>query len=767
MMKKISLLLLLFLSYQLSAQQVSIIPQPVKLILHEGHFTIDKNTSLQLDEKKPGLKNAVVFFSAFIKNISGITLPVNGKQSKKIDFRIKTIPEVGDEGYLLSVTPQRIIISANNSKGILYGIQSLMQTLPAIRTNAALKIPSMEITDYPRFSYRGMHLDVSRHFFSPDLVKEYIDLLSMYKFNRFHWHLSDDQGWRLEIKKYPKLTSVGAWRAGRRGIPWSLSQPTQPGEPESYGGYYTQQQVKDIVKYAADRNITIIPELDVPGHSAAAIAAYPFLSCSGVEQPMITGGVYPKDISSTLCAGKDSVYTFFKNVLTEVMALFPSTYIHIGGDEVDKSSWTKDSACQRLMRKESLKDVNELQSYFIQQMEKFLNSHGRKLIGWDEILEGGLAPDATVMSWRGISGGIAAAKMHHNVVMTPGEPLYFDHYQAGPEGEPVAFGGMNTLKMVYDYDPVPKELNAVEAKYILGAQANLWAENVSSFSHVEYMVLPRMLALAEAVWTPLDKKNYQDFYKRVQQHFVAFDQKGMNYCEGNYNVAFIPQAENGKLKVALTSEIPGSKIYYTTDGSYPGVTSELFTSPISIDSSILVKAIVAVNGVVKSRVPSEQSFVQDKVSGLPVLYQFPPSRYYPANGPNSLTDGIRGRHAVNRYWHGFAGTDLVATIELPQPATIHEVTAGFLQRYSDWIFLPQNMEVEVSDDGKQFTKVGEVVNTISPNEKESIIKDFKVSFSPMQCRYIRVTAKNLGVCPQGHPGEGKPAWLFADEIIVQ
>lgn len=767
MNNKFGLLIVFFICLQIKAQEVSIIPQPVKLELHEGHFTIDRNTSLQYDVKQAGLKNAASFFSKFVRNVSGINLPVNGKHSKKIQLIIKNIPEVGNEGYHLLVSPKTIQIEANNAKGILYGVQSLMQTLPAIRTNTSLNIPAMTIIDYPRFSYRGMHLDVSRHFFSPELVKEYIDLMSMYKFNTFHWHLSDDQGWRLEIKRYPKLTSIGAWRADRRGIPWSMSQPSQPGEPENYGGYYTQQQVKEIVQYAADRNITIIPELDVPGHSASAIAAYPFLSCTGAEQPMITGGVYPKEIISTLCVGKDSVYTFFKNVLTEVMALFPSTYIHIGGDEVDKTSWTKDSACQRLMRKENLKDVNELQSYFIRQMEHFLNSHGRKLIGWDEILEGGLAPDATVMSWRGISGGIAAARMHHHVVMTPGEPLYFDHYQAGPEGEPVAFGGMNTLKMVYDYDPVPKELNTGEAKYILGAQANLWAENVSSHAHVEYMVLPRMLALAEAVWSPLEQKNYDNFYKKVQYNFARFDQLGINYCEGNYNVSFVPGSEHGKLSVTLSSEIPGSKIYYSTDGSYPGVGSTVYSEPVSIDSSILVRAVVVVNGVIKSKVPSEQSFVKDKVSGLPVLYKFPPSRYYPANGPNSLTDGIRGRHAVNRYWHGFAGTDLVATIEFPRAMTIQTVTAGFLQRYSDWIFLPQNMEVEISDDGRQFTKVGEVKNNVSPNVKESVIKDFTVSFSPMQCRYIRVTAKNLGVCPPGHPGEGKPAWLFTDEIMVR
>lgn len=765
-MKKIFLILFLSFSLHSIAQPVAIIPKPVKMELKEGSFTIDRNTSLEFDSKLSTLRNTASFFSNFVNDVSGIRLHQHWKNGKKIFLRIRKEKVIGDEGYLLSVTPQSIVITANDPKGIFYGIQTLIQTLPKERTNAVLQIPSMEITDYPRFQWRGMHLDVARHFFTPNTIKMYIDLLSAYKFNTFHWHLSDDQGWRLEIKKYPKLTSVGAWRADRRGILWNQSQPTQPGEPVTYGGFYTQEQAREIVRYAAERNITIVPEFDVPGHSAAAITAYPFLSCSGKQQTMITGGIYPKDYESTLDVGKDSVYTFLENVLTEVMKIFPSKYIHIGGDEVDKSPWAKDSACQRLMRKENLKDLDELQSYFIRRMEKFLNAPGKKLIGWDEILEGGVAPEATVMSWRGESGGIAAAKQHHYVVMTPGEPLYFDHYQAGPEGEPLAFGGMNTLKMVYDYNPVPKELSPDEAKYILGAQANLWAEMIQSETHVEYMILPRMLALAETDWTPLPEKNYDDFYNRVQQKFREFDQEGLTYCEGNFNVTFVPGSRNGKLNVTLQSEIPGAQIYYTTDGSYPGAGSIWYNGSVNIDSSMKIRAVVVQNGIVKSKVPSQQSFVVDKVSGLNVNYQFPPSTQYMANGINSLTDGIRGTLAVNKYWHGFAGNDMIATIELPETETIHEVSAGFLQRYSDWIFLPQWMKVEVSDDGQNFHEAGKVKNDISPEEMQPLIKDFKIDFSSVPCRYIRVTAKNLGVCPPGHPGEGKPAWLFADEIVV-
>lgn len=763
----VALVALFMFSTQVVAQQlVNIIPRPVNMEVKAGQFIIDANTALRYDASKPGMKESAAFLAEHLYQISGIRLPQNAKLIKAIELKLINDPELGEEGYKLHSDKSGIKITANGKSGIIYGIQSLLQLLPPVRNNAHLQVPYLEVTDFPRFKWRGMHLDVSRHFFSPETVKSYIDLMSAYKINTFHWHLSDDQGWRIEIKKYPKLTEVGAWRADRKGIPWGESEPSAAGEALTYGGYYTQEQIKDIVKYAADRGITIVPELDVPGHSAAAIAAYPFLGCTGNDQPMMTGGVYPKYIETSLCVAKDTVYGFFKNVLAEVMELFPSKYIHIGGDEVDKTPWKNDSLTQRFMRAKNLKDEDALQSYFIHQMEIFINSKGRRMIGWDEILEGGLAPDATVMSWRGESGGIEAAKMHHNVVMTPGTPLYFDHYQAGPEGEPVAFGGMNTLKMVYDYNPIPSVLSKEEAKYILGAQANLWAEMVYSRNHVEYLVLPRMLALAEAVWTPLADKNYTDFYKRLHWHFDAFDHRGLTYSEGSYNVNITPVKINVNLSISLTSEVPEAIIYYTTDGSWPGTSSKKYSEPFPVDSSMIVKAVVAVRGVIKSKIPSEQEFVTDKLTGKEVKYTFPVSQYYRADGPNSLTDGIRGKHAVGKYWHGFAGTDMIATIDIGNETSIHEVTAGFLQRYSDWIFLPAWVRIETSNDGVNFTLAGEEKNNISVDEKKSTIKDFKIRFDERKCRYIRVTAKNIGVCPPGHPGEGKAAWIFADEIMA-
>ncbi len=751
----------LFLAAQ---QKVSIIPQPVSVIMKEGNFVIDENTSVKYNAQNKDLQAAAVFLATYIKNISGYSLPINAAKKKTIELSIATIDGIGKEGYLLKVSPLTISIKANTKAGIVYAMQTLFQTLPRIRTNASLQIPSMEITDYPQFSWRGMHLDVSRHFFSPELVKEYIDLMATYKMNTFHWHLVDDQGWRIEIKGYPKLTQIGAWRVDQTDKTWDARPQAKPGQEPTYGGYYTQQQIKDIIKYATERAVTIVPEIEMPGHVASAIAAYPYLSCSQKPQLPLTGGNY-QNMSSNYCAGNDSVFHFLEDVLTEVIALFPSKYIHIGGDEVDKTSWKSCPRCQARMKKEGLKNEEELQSYFIKRIEKFVVSKNRKMIGWDEILEGGLAPEATVMSWRGEAGGIEAAKMGHEVVMTPGDPLYFDHYQAGPEGEPTAIGGMNTLKEVYDYYPIPKELNAQQAKNVLGAQANLWTEFVTTAAGVEYMILPRMLALAEVVWSPKETRDWAGFNQRLKEHFKGFDQKGFNYSKGNFKVNIKPSSQNGQLSVALFTEALNGETYYTIDGTEPNTQSKRYSTPITIDSSLILKAVTVVDGTVMGLRPAEQSFAMHKAIGSNVDYKNPVSSYYLADGPNSLTDGVRGTNSVGKYWHGFFGKDMIATIDLGKDKSISSITLGCWQHYKDWIFLPQSIKFEVSDDGANYKEVATVLNAVSMNEKSPTIKNFTGTFPPQKARFVRVSAKN-NVCPPGHPGEGKPAWIFADEIIV-
>jgi len=778
-MKKWTVFLLTAMPLLLYAQQVSIIPQPVSFQKGEGSFVIDNNTSLKGNAANKDINAATELFSAYIKSMSGKTLSLNTGKAKVIELNLSKTEGIGDEGYLLNVTPSSVVITANAKSGLVYGMQTLFQTVQ-IGNGNTIQIPAMQVKDYPRFKWRGMHLDVGRHFYPVSFVKKYIDFLTTYKFNKFHWHLTDDQGWRIEIKKYPELMTKGGYRNG-------TIVGRYPGTANNnlrYGGFYTQQEVKEVVAYAAQRAITVVPEIEMPGHASAAIAAYPWLSCFP-EKP--TPIPEPASAMSTLrqaqgdkklvqetwgvfddifCAGKDSTFLFLQGVLDEVLSLFPSKYIHIGGDEAPKVHWKVCPACQARMKKEGLKDEHELQNYFITRMEKYLNSKGRTIIGWDEILEGGLAPNAVVMSWRGEAGGIEAAKQNHDVIMTPGNPVYLDHYQGDPASEPVGIGGFNPLKRVYDYEPIPKELNGEQAKHVLGAQANLWTEYIPTTQHVEYMVLPRMLALSEVVWSAKESKNWNGFNERLQQHFKAFGQKGWNYSKGNFKVEIKPSSQNGQLAVSLSTEAYGGEVYYTIDGSQPTVQSTKYTAPVQISNSAVLKAVTAVNGQVMSAVPAQQSFVMHKAVGRAVTYTNPVSRYYTAKGPNSLTDGVRGGEAVGSYWHGFSGKDLIATIDLGDEKNIHRLSLGCLQRYTDWIMMPQWVKFETSSDGQNFTELKTVQNDVSVNEQSPVIKDFVADFPERNARFIRVTAKVVDALPKGHSGEGKPAWVFADEIIV-
>jgi hexosaminidase len=744
--------------------QVNIIPKPVNLTYQSGVFHLSATTSIQYNTKQSSLKTAVSLLSERIIDIAGFVLPINAKTKTAIQLELVTNNDIGQEGYLMDISTSKIRIQANSAVGIVYGLQSLFQVLPSVRTNAKLTLPCLTIIDYPRFSYRGMHLDVSRHFFSVDFVKTYIDLIAQYKMNTFHWHLVDDQGWRIEIKKYPELTNIGAWRVDHTNKLWSNRPQAKSGEAATYGGYYTQDQIKDIVAYASKRNVTIIPEIEMPGHVASAIAAYPFLSCDQNKQLPLTGGDYT-GISSNYCAGNDSVFTFLDNVLTEVALLFPSKYIHIGGDEVDKKPWSKCAKCKARKVNEQLQTEDQLQSYFINRIEKILIKKNKNIIGWDEILEGGLAPNATVMSWRGEAGGVEAAKMKHSVIMTPGKPVYFDHYQTGPEGEPFAIGGMNTLKNVYDYEPIPKELNFDQAKYVKGAQANLWTEYITTVSQAEYMVLPRMAALAEVVWTKKEHKNWDDFYSRLQQHFDVYGQKGLNFSSGNYLVNIKPQIENGKLQVSLSSEIPNSSIYYTKDGTEPQLNSAKYLQPFLIDQSAILKAVTVVGDRKMGFKAASQTFNIHTAVAKNVVYMNPVSSYYLADGPNTLTDGIRGTAVIGKHWHGFYQKDLIATIDLGDEKWISKISLGCLQNYNDWILLPQKVIFELSINGVDFEEIDTVVNANNIYEK-GIQFDFKTIFSKRTARFIRVKAINQ-LCPKGHSGEGKPAWIFADEIIVE
>ena len=502
-----------------------IIPKPVSLTPGNGHLHWDK--SVAIVAKSADEKNVGELLGTFLKakNIDASVVEFS-EDKNQITLYTEEDSTLHNEGYKLTIDEKGVSIHANNGAGLFYGAQTLLQLL----TENSKEIPFVTITDYPRFAYRGLHLDVGRHMFPPEFIKKYIDLLAHHKFNRFHWHLTEDQGWRLEIKKYPKLQEIGAYRKetviGHARTADRNNKKNYDGK--RYGGFYTQEEVKEIVKYAADRYVTIIPEIELPGHALAALSAYPNLGCTGGPyEAATTWGVF----DDVFCAGKEETFQFLEGVLDEVVELFPSQYIHIGGDECPKTRWEKCPHCKKRMKDEKLKDTHELQSYFIQRVEKYLNGKNRQIIGWDEILEGGLAPNATVMSWRGEEGGIAAAKQNHDVIMTPGNWCYFDHYQDTSKTEPLAIGNYTPVSEVYSYEPVPPQLNAQEAKHILGAQANVWTEYIPTSDHVEYMVYPRACAMAEVVWSPKESRDYNDFLTRLEVHFTRLDEWKVNYAK--------------------------------------------------------------------------------------------------------------------------------------------------------------------------------------------------------------------------------------------
>lgn len=510
-------------------------------------------------------------------------------RSELTDIHFQVISGLSEEAYQLQVDHRGVFIQASNEKGFFYGVQTLIQLLTPGKHIASL--PYMEIEDEPRFAWRGLHLDVGRHFFSVDFIKKYIDVMAMYKFNTFHWHLTEDQGWRIEIKKYPKLTEIGSQR--KETI---LAKNFDPyiGDGKPYGGYYTQEEIKEVVAYAAERQVNIVPEIEMPGHSLAALAAYPELGCGpGPYEVGTRWGVY-----DDIYCPKEETFDFLEDVLIEVMNLFPSEYIHIGGDEAPKAVWKKSAIAQEVIRREGLKDEFELQSYFIKRIEKFLNANGRQLIGWDEILEGGLAPGAAVMSWRGEAGGIEAAEAGHKVVMTPNGNMYFDHYQADPKTEPLAIGGFTDLKSVYDYEPIPEQLEEAYHEYVMGAQANVWTEYMKTSDYVEYMVYPRAVALAETVWSAKKNRNWEHFQEKLPHQYRLLDAKNVNYHIQKPNGLSNALTLDEQVTITLNSPYDNSQIYYTTDGTQPSETSSMYEGPIALEisSPVTVKAITILEG---------------------------------------------------------------------------------------------------------------------------------------------------------------------------
>ncbi|GGJ94894.1 glycoside hydrolase family 20 protein [Parabacteroides faecis] len=742
-----------------------IIPLPQEVsITNGGSFVLTPSTSIIYPEGNDLLKQAGEFLASYIKEATGYAPKVaTAKSSKPIHLSIdKSISN--PEGYRLTVTPEGIELAGATEAGVFYGVQTLRKSIPAVAEGMNIELPAVTINDYPRFAYRGMHLDVSRHFFPADSVKKYIDILALHNMNTFHWHLTDDQGWRIEIKKYPELTKIGSQR---KQTVIGHNSGEYDGKP--YGGFYTQDEIRDVIAYAKERFITIIPEIDLPGHQQAALATYPELGCTGGPYDVWQQWGVSEDV---ICAGNEKSMQFLEDVLSEVIDLFPSEYIHIGGDECPKIRWKTCPKCQARIKAEGIKGDKKhsaeeyLQSSVISQMEKFVESKGRHIIGWDEILEGGLAPNATVMSWRGVDGGIEAAKQHHNVIMTPNTYLYFDYYQStDTENEPMAIGGYLPLERVYSLEPtagIPDEYK----KYVIGVQANLWTEYIPTFSQVEYMVMPRMAALAEVQWTDPSKKEYQSFLPRLVRMTKLYDRLGYNYAKNIFDIhaEFTTDTENGEVVVDLSTMGDGD-IYYTLDGSEPTSASNKYDTPVRIKENATIKAVV-VRPAGNSRVFSEK-ITFSKSTAKPVTLRVAPSRGYEFKGGPEMTDGLTGdtNYKTGR-WLGFQGKDLDAAIDLKQPVEISQVAFNTNVVKGDWIMGTAGVTVKVSEDGKNFKEVvSKTIPSLKQSDKDGIYPQ-EVTFAPVKARYVEVIIKSDKL-PAWHGGAGNPAYLFVDEIIIQ
>jgi len=746
----------------------TVIPLPQNISKTEGEgFALNENTLIVYTQNDEIQKQTAEFLSEYLKFNTGLSIAVTDRNADENVIILKAdYKGPKTESYQLTVDKNRIIINGSDNAGTFYGVQTLRKSIPADSENSEIVFPAVDIKDFPRFDYRGMMLDVGRHLFPVEFIKKYIDLLALHNINRFHWSLTQDQGWRIEIKKYPELTQTGAQR---KGTVIGRNSGEYDGKP--YGGFYTQEEVKDIVAYAQKRFITIIPEVNHPGHMLAALATYPHLGCTGgpyeVEQRW---GVF----DDVLCAGNEEIYTFLENVYSEIIELFPSEYIHVGGDESPKVRWQVCPKCQAKIKKLGLKSdahhtkEERLQSYVISRTEKFLNSKGRQIIGWDEILEGGLAPNATVMSWRGTQGGIEAAKQNHDVVMVPNNYLYFDYYQTRDvKNEPLGIGGYVPIENVYNYEPVPSELSEEQKKHIIGLQANLWTEYINNSDHVEYMVLPRMAALAEVQWTSPEKKDYDAFLPRLTKFMQLYGKLGYNYATHIYDIKDQIDADTDKGAIILTlSTFDDAPIYYTTDGTEPTSDSKPYTKPIEITSTTEIKA-VAIRETGKSRVYAN-AFNFNKATLKNVQLTHQPNKSYPGKGAITLVNGKRGSDSFgDGEWLGYSATDFEAVIDLNEKTDLSKITMGTYVEAPSWIFGVTEYIVSLSDDGNSYKKVyHDNYPVITEEQAEAKIIDHVAEFDTDQARFIKINAKRTNPIPAWHAGKGNPGYIFIDEIIV-
>ena len=744
-----------------------IIPKPLDVNCKgDASFLLKDGVYVIYPENNQKMQDNAEFLVDYVEKQTGVKLtshagmPVDGAICLTLDLN-----DDNAEAYKLIVNDKRVCISGASEAGVFYGIQTLRKSLP-VAQDINVNLSAVEIYDKPRFAYRGAMLDVARHFYTVDEVKTFIDMLALHNINRFHWHLTDDQGWRIEIKKYPKLMSVASER--KETVVGRWYSGIYDGKP--YGGYYTQDELRDVIDYAAKRHITIIPEVDLPGHMQAALTAYPELGCTGGPYEVRTIWGVSQDV---LCVGNDFTLQFVKDVLSEVADIFPSEYIHIGGDECPKVRWEKCPKCQERIKSLGLKSdakhtkEQRLQSYMIQEAAKYLKEKGKRIIGWTEILEGGLVPDATLMSWIGESGGIEAAHQHHDVIMTPNTYLYFDYYQSKKvEDEPLAIGGYLPIEKTYNYEPMPKELTKEEQQYIKGVQANLWTEYIPVFSQVQYMVLPRLGAVAEVQWTDPSKKDYKGFLRRVPHLVAVYDCYGWNYATHVYDVNVDMKADtvNHVLNVQL-STMADDPIYYTLDGQDPTEKSLKYTKPFTIDQSVVLKT-MAVHPDRTSKI-SVDTIRFNKATLKPVVLLQPNESRFSPDGPVVLVDGRNGNHSFDTgAWLAVAGNDLEAVINMQAETILSSASVHVYVRKDAWLFDARGFSVSVSSDNKNYKEVAsQEYKQMQESDSDGII-EHEFSFDSCKATYVKIKVISEKSMPDWHWDAGKAPFLLIDEIIL-
>lgn len=758
----------LLASCQSSVEQADyqVIPMPHEIVAAQGSpFVLKSGVKILYPEGNAQMQRNAELLAEYLKTATGKDFAVEaGTEGKNAIVLALGVDNKNPEAYELKVAGEGVTVKGATEAGVFYGIQTLRKSLP-VAVGANISLPAVDIKDAPRFAYRGAHFDTSRHFFTVDEVKTYIDMLALHNMNRMHWHFTEDQGWRIEIKKYPKLTEIGSKRSET-----VIGKNSGKYDGVPHEGFYTQEEAKEIVKYAAERFITVIPEIDIPGHMQAALASYPELGCTGGPYEVWKMWGVSEDV---LCIGNDQSLKFLEDVFAELIEIFPSEYIHIGGDECPKVRWAQCPKCQARIKQLGLKSdakhtkEERLQSYVISHIEKFLNEHGRQIIGWDEILEGGLAPNATVMSWRGEGGGIEAAKQHHDVIMTPNTYLYFDYYQSkDTDNEPLAIGGYLPVERVYSYEPMPKSLTPDEQKYIKGVQANLWTEYIPTFSHAQYMVLPRWAALAEVQWSAPEKKDYANFLSRLPRLIQWYDAEGYNYAKHVFDVTaeFTPNTTDGTLDITLNT-LDDAPIHYTLDGSEPTAASPRAEGVVKVKENAVFSA-KALRPTGDSRVLTEK-ICFSKSSMKPIVANQPVNNQYKFKGESTLVDGLKGNgnYKTGR-WIAFFKNDMDVTIDLQQSTEISRVALSTCVEKGDWVFDARGLTVEVSADGKNFTKVASESYPVMKEDDKNGVYHHELTFDPVQARYVRVIAPTEQSMPAWHGGKGSPAFLFVDEIEI-